>query len=63
MIAMALAGGPSLLIADEPTTGLDVTTRAVVMDLIRDIVADTKMTTVLITHDLALAEEFVTAFS
>ena len=58
MIAMALACDPSLLIADEPTTGLDVTTQAVVMDLIRDIVADTRMAAILITHDLALAGEY-----
>jgi peptide/nickel transport system ATP-binding protein len=58
MIAMALACGPSLLIADEPTTGLDVTTQAVVMDLVRDIVADTGMAAILITHDLALAGEY-----
>ena len=58
MIAMALACGPSLLIADEPTTGLDVTTQAVVMDLIRDIVAQTRMAAILITHDLALAGEY-----
>jgi peptide/nickel transport system ATP-binding protein len=58
MIAMALACEPSLLIADEPTTGLDVTTQAVVMDLIRDIVAQTRMAAILITHDLALAGEY-----
>lgn len=58
MIAMALACRPSLLIADEPTTGLDVTTQAVVMDLIRDIVDETHMAAVLITHDLALAGEY-----
>ncbi len=58
MIAMALACSPSMLIADEPTTGLDVTTQAVVMDLIRDIVSDTRMATILITHDLALAGEY-----
>lgn len=58
MIAMALACKPALLIADEPTTGLDVTTQAVVMDLIREIAADTHMAVILITHDLALAGEF-----
>ncbi|MDR3496091.1 MAG: ABC transporter ATP-binding protein [Ancalomicrobiaceae bacterium] len=58
MIAMALACRPALLIADEPTTGLDVTTQAVVMDLIRDIVDDTHMAAILITHDLALAGEY-----
>ena len=58
MIAMALSCSPSLLIADEPTTGLDVTTQAVVMDLIRDLVRETRMSAILITHDLALAGEY-----
>jgi peptide/nickel transport system ATP-binding protein len=58
MIAMALACNPMLLIADEPTTGLDVTTQAVVMDLISEIVAETRMGAVLITHDLGLAGEY-----
>jgi peptide/nickel transport system ATP-binding protein len=58
MIAMALACTPFLLIADEPTTGLDVTTQAVVMDLIRDQVRDSNTSVVLITHDLALAGEY-----
>ena len=44
-------------IADEPTTGLDVTTQAVVMDLIKAMAAQTGMATILITHDLALAAE------
>jgi peptide/nickel transport system ATP-binding protein len=57
MIALALACAPSLLIADEPTTGLDVTTQAAIMDLIRDLAARTSMATLLITHDLALAAE------
>jgi len=58
MIAMALACDPALLIADEPTTGLDVTTQAVVMDLIREIAQERRMATILITHDLALAGEY-----
>ncbi|WP_426231680.1 ABC transporter ATP-binding protein [Pararhizobium sp. DWP3-4] len=58
MIAMALACKPSLLIADEPTTGLDVTTQAVIMDLIRELVVETNMAAILITHDLALAGEY-----
>lgn len=58
MIAMALACSPFLLIADEPTTGLDVTTQAVIMDLIRDMSRDSKMSTLLITHDLGLAGEY-----
>ena len=57
MIAMALSSNPSLLIADEPTTGLDVTTQAAIMQLLRDAAADREMATVLITHDLALASE------
>jgi peptide/nickel transport system ATP-binding protein len=55
MIAIALAAKPSLLIADEPTTGLDVTTQAVIMDLISDLAKDLGMATIFITHDLALA--------
>ena len=55
MIAIALAAKPSLLIADEPTTGLDVTTQAVIMDLINDLARDLGMATIFITHDLALA--------
>ncbi|HWK45866.1 MAG TPA: ABC transporter ATP-binding protein [Stellaceae bacterium] len=58
MIALALACSPALLIADEPTTGLDVTTQAVIMDLIRELAADHGMATVLITHDLGLASEY-----
>jgi peptide/nickel transport system ATP-binding protein len=57
MIAIAVAARPALLIADEPTTGLDVTTQAVVMDLIAALGAETGMATILITHDLALAAE------
>ncbi len=55
MIAIALAAKPSLLIADEPTTGLDVTTQAVIMDLVSDLARDMGMATIFITHDLALA--------
>ncbi len=55
MIAIALAAKPALLIADEPTTGLDVTTQAVIMDLIADLAKDLGMATIFITHDLALA--------
>lgn len=58
MIAMALACNPELLIADEPTTGLDVTTQAAIMDLIRDLSRDRNMATVLITHDLAMAADY-----
>jgi peptide/nickel transport system ATP-binding protein len=57
MIAIALACSPSLLVADEPTTGLDVTTQAAVMDLISELARKRNMATVLITHDLGLAAE------
>jgi peptide/nickel transport system ATP-binding protein len=57
LIAMALACKPFLLIADEPTTGLDVTTQAVIMDLIKSLSENDRMATLLITHDLALAAE------
>lgn len=58
MIALALACNPALLIADEPTTGLDVTTQAAVMDLISELAAARHMSTVLITHDLGLAASY-----
>jgi oligopeptide/dipeptide ABC transporter ATP-binding protein len=57
-IAVAIACAPRLLLADEPTTGLDVTTQAVVMDLLRDAVRSRGAAAVLITHDLALASEY-----
>jgi peptide/nickel transport system ATP-binding protein len=57
MIAIALAAQPSVLIADEPTTGLDVTTQAVIMDIIAERAQATGMATVFITHDLGLAAE------
>jgi peptide/nickel transport system ATP-binding protein len=58
MIAMALACRPALLIADEPTTGIDVTTQATIMDLVRGLARDQRMATLLITHDLGLAAEY-----
>ncbi|MGY3454479.1 peptide/nickel transport system ATP-binding protein [Bradyrhizobium sp. USDA 4353] len=58
MIAVAISCNPSLLIADEPTTGLDVTTQKVVMDLLAKIAADRGMATILITHDLGLAARY-----
>lgn len=57
MIALALACGPRLLVADEPTTGLDVTTQAAIMALIRERARASGMATLLITHDLALARQ------
>ena len=61
MIAMAISCNPALLIADEPTTGLDVTTQKVVMDLLTGIAAERGMATILITHDLGLAAATVAA--
>jgi peptide/nickel transport system ATP-binding protein len=58
MIAMAIACAPKLLIADEPTTGLDVTTQKAVMDLIARITRDRGMAMILITHDLGLAARY-----
>jgi peptide/nickel transport system ATP-binding protein len=58
MIAIALACTPALLIADEPTTGLDVTTQATVMTLLRELAQQSRMATILITHDLALASQY-----
>jgi peptide/nickel transport system ATP-binding protein len=53
-IAMAIACKPALLIADEPTTALDVTTQAQILDLLRELVAEEQMSLLLITHDLAV---------
>ena len=57
MIAMAIALDPRILIADEPTTALDVTVQAQVMDLLKDLQRDTGMGLVLITHDLGVVNE------
>jgi oligopeptide/dipeptide ABC transporter ATP-binding protein len=57
MIALALAAQPRLLIADEPTTGLDVTTQYQIVQLLRELRARTGMAILLITHDLALCAE------
>lgn len=58
VIALALACRPQLLIADEPTTGLDVTTQKAVMELITELTRERGMATVLITHDLGLAAAY-----
>src|SRR5690606_27113218 len=57
MIALALCAGPSLLIADEPTTALDVTTQARIIDLLAELQADTGMSMMFITHDLGVVAE------
>jgi len=58
VIALALACRPQLLIADEPTTGLDVTTQKAVMDLVMELTRERGMSTILITHDLGLAAAY-----
>ncbi len=57
MIAVALAAEPKLLIADEPTTALDVTIQAQILDLLRNIQAESGMALMLITHDLGVVAE------
>ncbi len=59
MIAMALACDPRLLIADEPTTALDVTIQAQILDLLRDLRAEGAASIILITHDLGVVAELV----
>lgn len=58
MIAMGLSCHPELLIADEPTTALDVTIQAQILELISELVRDTGMSVLLITHDLGIVAEY-----
>lgn len=58
MIAMALAGNPDLLIADEPTTALDVTVQAEILELLERLQNELNMAMLLITHDLSIVEKF-----
>ena len=57
MIAMALAGNPQILIADEPTTALDVTIQAQILELIKDIQKKIQMAVILITHDFGIVAD------
>ncbi|MNC37683.1 Oligopeptide transport ATP-binding protein OppD [compost metagenome] len=57
MIAIAISCGPKLLIADEPTTALDVTIQAQILDLLRELKAESEMSILLITHDLGVVAE------
>ena len=57
MIACAIAAGPEVLVADEPTTGLDVTVQAEIMKLLRSIRAEMGTSIILVSHDLALVDD------
>lgn len=59
MIAMALSCGPKLLIADEPTTALDVTIQAQILELLKELQQESAMSVLLITHNLGIVAEFV----
>lgn len=57
MVATAIAAGPQLLLADEPTTGLDVTLQAQILDLLTELAQQSQMAVLLITHDLAMVAQ------
>jgi peptide/nickel transport system ATP-binding protein len=61
MIAMALSCNPQLLIADEPTTALDVTIQAQILDLLADLQSRLKLAVILVTHDLGIVAEYADA--
>ena len=61
LIAMAIACGPSLLIADEPTTALDVTVQAQILELFRELKREGGTAILFITHDLGIVAELATA--
>ena len=63
VIAMAIASKPKLLIADEPTTALDVTTQAQILQLLKDLVDDLNMGMIMITHDLAVVNNMANNIS
>ena len=58
LIAMALINKPSMLIADEPTTGLDVTVQAQILDLLKELVKERRMASIIITHDLGVIAHY-----